>query len=313
MDIMQLLRETTNYLKALIQLTRITAYSQFLFVLIPSFSLVNTNTALSLSAIIMMTIPFFFLLAAGFTYNQMCDAQSDPPEKNPIAKGDISQRKATVLTLTFLGIAVSFFLISYTSVITFVVYSFLILLWFSYSGLGLRLKETVLGVFVASFGFYVAAPLIIFLRFSYFSNSVLCLLLFLFLTSASREIHHTMLDFKGDAAANCRTFAVRIGWKRAIVIKYVLYSLGYSFILLNSILSGNLILLSASILYGVCYFALVAVEVILRHSLKSLWTAGLWIRFLNKLYLLGFSLIYLSLSPVYLLLIVWAFTDVQSF
>jgi len=306
-----------NSYAVLMQLTRASSYANKLFMLIPFFSLLaSENIVSSYTLVIFLVVPFVFLHAAGFTYNQICDAYVDSVDKNPITRGSISKSKSMLLLLAFLITSIIFFFLFYTTIVAFLLFAVYIFFWFSYSGLKIRFKETVIGIFVASFVLWSAAPLIILTQFDYFSSTALFLLLFIFLVCASRELHHTLLDYEDDAVKNCKTFAVRVGRTKAIIVKYILYSAGYLCILLNSVFSRNPLLQGLSFLYGTVYFVIVVMEVLsyrLRNGLGFFWVTGNWIKYLNRLYLLIFSVIYLPLSPLIAFLIVWAFFTTEPY
>jgi 4-hydroxybenzoate polyprenyltransferase len=315
MRVNTILNELKNSVTTLFQLTRALSYTRFLFMLVPFFSLLASDNIVSSPVLVIsLIIPFVFLHAAGFTYNFMCDVHVDSVDKNPITKGSISKNKASLLLLAFLLISAILFTFFYRSVAAFLLFAVYMFFWLSYSGLKIRFKESLIGVFVASFVLWVAAPLILITEFSYFSNTVVAILLFVFLTYAGQEMLHTILDYDNDSAKNCKTFAVQAGRKKAIIIMCMLILVGYLCILWNSVSSGDFVLQVLSFLYGVGYVTIVAIQILsyrLQHSLQFLWVSGRWPFLLARLYLLILSLIFLELSPFMSFLIVLAFLTYQ--
>ena len=310
-------KELRHSFATAMQLTRPWSLTEFLFTLIPVFSLLfAANIVTSPALVISLTVPFLFLFAAGFIYNSRCDVHVDSDDKNPIRRGVISKRKAILLMLAFLLVTIFSLLLFYTSIVVFLFFALHLLLGFLYNGLGLRLKESPLGVFIAGFGFYAAPPLYVLIQFNYFSPAALALLLFIFLTYTGREILHTLLDYEKDASKNCKTFAVRFGRTKAMVIMQILGLSGYLVILWEVIASGNFFLQVVSFIYGAVYLAIIAVEILtwkFLHNLGFLWVVGRWPFFLCRLYLLLFSLIFMELSPLVSLLAVWAFLTTKHY
>jgi 4-hydroxybenzoate polyprenyltransferase len=315
MGINPILEKLSDSLAILVQLTRPSSSSAYLFMLIPLFSLlVGDNIVTSPSLAISLMIPFPFLFAAGFVYNYRCDVHFDSVDKNPLKRGAISKSKANLLVLAFLLTSIFSLLFFYSSIIALLLFVLHLFLGLSYNDLRFRFKESPLGVFIAGFGFYTAPSLYILTHFWYFSSTVLSLLLFIFLTYTSREILHTLLDYEKDTSLNCHTFAVRFGMTKTIVIMHILGLAGWLSILMTSVSSGNLIFQAASFLYGVGYFAIMAAEILsyrLHHSLEFFSVVGRWPFILSRLYLLVFSLVYLELSPLISLLVVLAFLTIK--
>jgi 4-hydroxybenzoate polyprenyltransferase len=279
--------------------------------LMPFFSLlVKDNIILSPVRVILLMVPFSLLHASGFTFNFVCDVSVDSADKNPITRGLVSKQIAILISLILLLTALSFFLLFYTSVAAIFVFILHILSWFSYSGLGIRFKETFAGVFIASFILWVAAPLAILVEFDYFSTTTLSLLFFVYLTYTGIEVFHTLLDYDNDLVQKCRTFAVRLGRKKTMIFIHMLLLAGYLCILINSVFSGVITLMILSILYGIGYFAIVAAQVSFyrkRHDLGFLWKIGRWPFLLGRLYLLVLSIVYLGFSPIVSTVIILAF------
>jgi 4-hydroxybenzoate polyprenyltransferase len=299
------------------QLTRGLPYTEFFFMVIPFFSLlVSADVVSSLPLVISLMLPLVLLVAGGFTYNQISDAHIDSVEKNPITRGAISKRAASLLSLAFLLASIISFLMFYTSMASFLLFALHIFFWYAYSGLKIRFKETLVGVFVASFVFWIAPSLIILAQFNYLTNTAIALLIFIFLTYTNRDILHTLLDYEIDGAQGSRTFAVRLGRRNTIIIMHTLLSIAGVFTIVNSFISGDIILQVLSVIYGTCYAAIVGIQVLtykIRHDLSFLWMSGRWPFFFSRLYLLVLSLIFLRFSFLLCFLVVWIFLTTRHY
>lgn len=311
MRINAILEKINNSLAILVQLTRPRSSIAYVFMLIPFFSLlIGNNLVTSPVLVLSLMVPFPFLFATGFVYNNRSDVNIDSANKNPITGGLVSRNKALSLFVTFLLISMFSVLFFYSTTTALLIFAMHLFLGFSYNGLGFRFKESPAGVFVAGLGFYTVPSLYILAHFWYYSNTVLALLLFVFLTYTSREILHTLLDHEKDASRNCQTFAVRFGRTKAFIIMHVFGLYGWIAVFMESFYSGNPILQALSLLYGAGYIAVMADEVLsyrLHHNFDFLWVVGRWPFFLSGLYLLVFSLVCLNLSPLISLLVVLAF------
>jgi 4-hydroxybenzoate polyprenyltransferase len=291
--------------------------TEWMFPLIPYFSLlVGAGLVSSPVRVVSLIVPFLLLFAAGYAFNARYDVHVDPGDKNPITRGAISKGKATFVAIAFLlASAISLFL-AYTSVIVYLLFPIHLFLGFSYNDLKLRFKESPIGVFVAGLGFHTVPSLYILFEFGYFSNTALALIIFIFLTFTGREILHTLFDYVKDAPRNCQTFAVRLGRRTAWAIMHMLCLAGWIVILQNSVASGSFILQILSVLYGAGYLTLFAIQIVsyrLLHNFGFLWLTGRWPFFLTRLYLLLFSLVFLELSPLISLIVVWAFLTTKHY
>lgn len=300
-------KNLSEYYDAWKQLTRGFPYLEFLFIMIPFFSLLFVDRIVtSVVLAIFLMIPFVFLHASGFIYNNLCDMQVDSPKKNPIKRGAISRNMAYVVLLIFLICAFVSFIFVYNCLLATFLFVLQIFLWFSYSGLKIRFKERSVGVFVASFVGWTAAPLILLVQFYYFSNIALSLLVFVFLTYSGREILHTVLEYESDLKEKCQTFAVRVGKIKGTVVEQVLLTLGVLSIFFFSIFSNQFILVELSLFYVISYSVILLIQILsyeLHRNLEFLWYFGRWPFFLSKLYLVIITLVFLGLSPVSALLV----------
>jgi hypothetical protein len=107
----------------------------------------------------------------------------------------------------------------------------LLLLSVIYSGFKLRLKESVFGPAVASFGFFVLPSVVLMAQFNFFSFGTVLLLIGLFIIYFAHEIKHTIIEYDLDLNYNCRTFAVIVGKKNANIAEYTSLVLGFIFLL----------------------------------------------------------------------------------
>jgi 4-hydroxybenzoate polyprenyltransferase len=245
-------------------------------------------------------------MAAGFMYNTICDAPKDPIEKNPINRGDISEKNTFLgMVLLILG-SISVFLILYKSYIAFSFFLVYIFLWLAYSGLRIRFKETVLGPLVASIVLFVGAPFIILLEFNYFDLSSVFLLLGLFLIYIAHEIAHTIKDYDVDKSYNCKTFAIILGRKYSAIIEYLTIIMGVAFLLGSSILIQTSIYFN--LLLGIMFIC--SIITMIFYGFKSNFTnrhsfIRLMPYLLTRIFIIGYACLILDLSPLLILFIIW--------
>jgi 4-hydroxybenzoate polyprenyltransferase len=313
------LKSNMSFFTLLVKLTRVQCYTEFLFMLIPIFSLLFSQGLVLSPSFVLLSVPFAFLFAAGAIYNFIRDVDFDSAEKNPFAKGALSKQRALIFLLAFFIASIVSFLLLYQSLWALLFFSAYVFFTFSYSGLKFRFKETLASVVVASFVLWIAAPLIVLAEFEIFSREALVLLLFITLTYTGREIHHTLLDYKKDLEKGCKTFAIKVGRKNAIFIENMLLFAGLCCILFNSASSSNPLLIILSSLYGLGYVVSLVFQVLF-HKLSSdssrfdfLTTFGRWPFFLSRFYLLALSLIYLQFSPVASLIVIWVYLTTKHY
>ncbi|MGD0450531.1 MAG: UbiA family prenyltransferase, partial [Candidatus Bathyarchaeia archaeon] len=266
----------------------------------------------------LLIIPFIPAMAAGFIYNAICDAAKDPKFKNPITNGTLPKEVAQIVAIAFALISAILFFLLYSSLVALSISTLYLILWFAYSGLKIRFKETYLAPIVASFVLWVGAPLILVAEFNSFKILIDGLLLGLFFVFFSFEVNHTIGDYDLDLKYDCRTFAVRVGQKKAIIAKHITLSFGYALILLSAYF-----LLDASnmILVFLPLFPLTQTVMILydkkrirldRKMYENLFFVSPF--FVIKFFLIIFSVLVMNFQIQYSLFFIWLFLiDKNSF
>jgi 4-hydroxybenzoate polyprenyltransferase len=205
-------------------------YGRYLITLFPFYAFLIADGVVDSVWQLAYVIPFMFAIAAGFFYNTLCDAPTDPVSKNPITRGDFSQRQAKLSVIGLSVICLASSIIIYSSWIALATMAFYLLLWLLYSGLGVRFKESLLAPAVASYVLWVGPPSILLIQFSYFGTNPMLLLLGLFLIYAGHEIKHTVIEHEMDQQYGSRTFSVIVGQRRAACVEYVTLSAGFFFL-----------------------------------------------------------------------------------
>ncbi|MFC1878437.1 UbiA prenyltransferase family protein [Chloroflexota bacterium] len=157
-----------------------------------------------------LLLPFILGHAAGFAYNNLMDAEDPAFRRNPLRSGEISPQQARWLVSGLLLASLLTFGALFDTWPAWLAYAAYIFLGLAYSGLGLRLKESVVGPFIASFTVYTAGVLAIALEnVPSWDSTIGGLITAIFLIYVGREIFHTYIDRENDLEAGYRTFAVR--------------------------------------------------------------------------------------------------------
>lgn len=123
-----------------------------------------------------------------------------------------------------------------------------------------------------------------------------------------------MIDF----AYNCKTFAVRLGKKNAVVFKHVALSIGYAFLILAAYFSDmpNLFIVSFLFLFITSQIIMVICD---KNNFNLQWDLFKKLFFVSpffviKIFLIIYELIILNLPLTYFLLFIWVFLiDKNSF
>ena len=292
-------------------------YIGYLITFFPFFALLLSKGFLTTSSFLLIS-PFILAMAGGFMYNTVCDAEKDPAEKNPITKGELSPRVVLSCSAMSTLISLGLFILFYTSKTALLLSVAYIFLWLAYSGLKIRFKESYLAPAVASFVLWSGGPLILLAEFNYFDPVTSSLLLGIFLTYVSFEINHTVGDYEIDLKYHCRTFAVRMGKKKAVMVKHITMALGYS------LLSIGAYYWSTPRSFIPIFLFLFPISQLLMITLDKLDFSLAWKVFpkfffvspffIIKLFIVLYSLMVLALPATYFLLFIWIFlTDKQSF
>lgn len=210
--------------------SRVFPYGRYLITLFPFYAFLIADGAVDSVWQLAYVLPFLFAISAGFIYNSLCDAPTDPESKNPITRGDFSQRQAKFSVIGLSAICLASSIIIYSSWLALATMAFYLLLWLLYSGLRVRFKESLLAPVVASYVLWVGPPSILLIQFSYFSTNPLLLLLGLFLIYIGHEIKHTVIEHEMDWQYGSRTFSVIVGQRRAAYTEYLTLSAGFFFL-----------------------------------------------------------------------------------
>jgi 4-hydroxybenzoate polyprenyltransferase len=206
-------------------------YGAYFITMFPFYAILIYSGFINSALALFYILPLVPAFAAGFMYNTYGDREKDPKGKNPIAKGAISEKFVlTCIVLLFL-LSILFMILIYTSKIALLLLLVIIFLSLIYSGLKLRLKESIFGPIVASVGFFILPGVILLTEFNYFNFGSILLIIGLFIIYYAHEIKHTILEYELDLSYDCRTFAVITGKKNANLVEYSSLIIGFLFLL----------------------------------------------------------------------------------
>jgi 4-hydroxybenzoate polyprenyltransferase len=254
-----------------------------------------------------LLLPFVLGHAAGFAYNNLKDLDDPGFRQNPVGSGEISPNRARWLVGGLLLASMLAFALLFVRWTAWLAYGAYIFLGLAYSGLGLRLKESLSGPFVASYALYSAPALAIALEVAPGWDAALSgLMAAIYLIYLGREIFHTYIDRENDLQAGYRTFAVRLS-RPAQLAALALASLAGAACLLASLFAFE-----AGWPSGLLGLALVlcTLGAAMLQTLYSLRGAPYHPSTAFKLFRLCFALygVYLlDLAPLAAALFVWAF------
>ena len=210
--------------------SRVFPYGRYLITLFPFYAFLIADGSVDSVWQLAYVLPFLFAISAGFIYNSLCDAPTDPESKNPITRGDFSQRQAKLSVIGLSAICLASSAIIFSNWMALATMSFYLLLWFLYSGLRVRFKESLVAPAVASYVLWTGPPSILLIQFSNFSTNPLLLLLGIFLIYIGLEIKHTVIEHEMDRQFGSRTFSVIVGQRRAVYTEYITLSAGFFFL-----------------------------------------------------------------------------------
>jgi len=228
-------------------------YSEYLFYFLPFFAILFSEGFIESLSSVFLLFPFLVSYAVIFVYNDLCDV-GDGSDRNPLAgKRDLQNFAWMILGTLIVLCLFSFFLLYRNSFsqLLFVVY---FVVGLAYSGLKVRFKETVVGVFVAGFLSRLGGPLIFVAEYEAFTSVTLVLLGAMFLFGVSREVEHTIIDYSDDLSNGVKTFTVLLGRAAGFFVKYMflLGSFGLILIVLGLYsFVDSLLMLSWSWMLGV--------------------------------------------------------------
>ena len=194
-------------------------YTEIIIFFLPLFALLIASSQIISVIDLFKVLPFVAMITFAFTFNDLCD-KNDPQGSNPITS-KASQNVAKIVLYTSLIASILLFAFNYHSILAYILYGIFIFLNLSYSGLGLRFKETWFGPLVAALVGWVGGPIILASEYGFFTPSVIALLFGVFLFGVSREITHTIMHHDIDISSGYKTFAVRAGIKTALISKYI--------------------------------------------------------------------------------------------
>lgn len=291
------------------QVLHVFPYINYLVTFFPFFIILLDKGFLNYGSLLLFT-PLISTMVAGFSYNTICDAKKDPPEKNPITSKKISEK--WILYFSFVSVICSVILFvsfytTHTAILLSVVY---IILWLAYSGLKIRFKESYIGPAIASFVLWSGGPMILLAEFNYFTPVTSLLLIGTFFFYLGFEINHTVGDYELDLNHNCRTFAVRLGKKKAVIVKHIAMLLGYTFLLV----AAYLVMPYPFVAMFLLLFPISQMSMAICDTLdyKLAWKAFSKFFFMSpffmtKSFFVLFGLILLNLPTIYFLLAIWVF------
>jgi 4-hydroxybenzoate polyprenyltransferase len=213
-------------------------YLNNLIMVFPFYMILFVNGFINSAYSLLLILPFIGIISAGFMYNTICDAPFDPKHKNPITRGDITEKTTRKGILFSIIISLLLFILFYKSYLAFILFLFYIFLWFAYSGFKIRFKETFLGPFVASLMSFLI-PFIILVNFNFFNYPSILLLISYFMIYLAHEIKHTVVDYDEDKVNDIKTFAVIVGRGISSITEYILLILSTILLLVSSYSIGN--------------------------------------------------------------------------
>lgn len=299
--------ETKRYLRALPGLVRGFPYFDASAQYVLIFAYLYDKGWIDNPTSFLMALPFIFANAAGFAYNNYNDQLDPAIRNNPIAAGKLPKRIARWFVLLFLFLSVLSFGLFFQRWQAWLIFFLYILLGLAYSGLHVRLKETIAGPFIAAFVIWTAGPVLIALEFAVLLEPVVYFLIFgIYGVSLGREIFHTRIDRENDLMAGYRTLGVRVPLRVSFLL------------LIAALVAGAAGLISSIIHFRVgqpldiwmaLLIGLVSTAVILELTFSLAFgryhptTAFL----LFRLSFILFAAIMLGLSPLLIVLLLWVF------
>ncbi|MEM4724198.1 MAG: UbiA family prenyltransferase [Candidatus Hadarchaeum sp.] len=292
---------------ALHRLLRHFPYTEMLALFLPVYAHLYTYGRIASPAALLFMIPFIFADAAGFVYNNMTDTRDDPYVKpNPLVRGEISLAQAQMALGISLTLSIGSFLLLYrTNIARFVYFAYLFLV-LAYSGLGIRLKETLVGLLFAAFIIWIGGPLILLAEFKSFDKATSGLILGSWLVFIGREVLHTITDYETDLRSGYRTFAVRAGLRISAWVQNAAF------------VAGAMLLASSLYTYfggwptaamDVSLFAIVVLAVVV-HLVAGLNNCSAGQRtayLLIRLFYVMYAAVILQLPPLLVLMFAWVF------
>jgi len=290
--------------------TRTFPYLEQLITLFPFFALLLASSRIAPFEVLLFVLAFAFVLAAGFTYNQIYDAEKDPGAKNPITRGEVSKGSAFLLLALSLSLAIILFVFTSRSVVATLLFGAYLFLCFAYSGLGIRLKESIFGPAAASIALWSGPPLLVLVSFNYFSVSAILLLIGLFIVYIGNEIKHTRIEDDLDASYDCKTFAVIVGKKRAAAAEYSTVALGSVFLLAGAYYaptSNTAIIALFTAAFAISIISAVLYGARRNYNLQSDVTVIILPYIITRMFLITYGFVVLLSPPILIFFALWIF------
>lgn len=274
---------------------------------IPVFAYLYINGLATHLSDLALLLPFIFGHAAGFAYNNLEDDGDPAFRGNPVEQGQIDPQTVRWMVIGLLLLSLVTFALFYSRWQAWLAYIIYVLLGLAYSGLGLRLKESLLGPFVAAYALYTAGPLAIALdKLPSWAPGAIGLLVGVYLVFVGREIFHTYIDRENDLQTGYQTFGVRLSIKTQL-ISLALACIGGSLVLAWSMVrfSGGWPQNGLGLAAGACILAAAGLQIryTIRFAPHHPVTAFIFYR-------LGFVLYgayILDLAPLVAALFIWVF------
>jgi 4-hydroxybenzoate polyprenyltransferase len=302
-----LLTQAIAFNTRLRKLLRHFPYTEMLSLFLPLYAYLYVNGYIVSANALLLMIPFIFAYAAGFIYNNITDTKDDPYIKpNPLVKGEISLAQAQIVLGVSLALSIASFLLLYKTNIAWLVYFAYLFLGLAYSGLGVRFKEMMIGPLVAAFIIWIGGPLILLTEFNSFDPVTLGLVLGSWLVFISREILHTIIDYEADLRSGYRTFTVRVGLRTSIWVQNITFITGAMFLTgsLYAYFGGWPISAMSIFLFTMVGLAVVVLAVA---NLSNRLLDPRAAYFLIRVFYIAYAGVILQLSPLIVLMFVWAF------
>lgn len=209
-------------------------YTEMLVLFLPLYAYLIAGGKITSPWTLIYIVPFIFADAAGFVFNDMMDIRDPATKKNPIVAGELTKQQAQLLLLICLAVSIVLFLEFYSSIASRLIYFGYLFLCLSYSGLGIRFKETLIGPLVASFIVWIGGPFVFAIEHDILNIATIELLAGSFLIYVGREMLHMIVDYEHDVMSGYKTFSVRVSLPTQYAIKAFTFCVG-SILLIASV------------------------------------------------------------------------------
>jgi len=291
--------------------SRVFPYGRFLITLFPFYAILMHSTSnISLWSLTLI-LPYVFAFSAGFMYNTICDSGTDPKDKNPITRGDLSMKIATVEMRILIAFSIALLFIFYKNWIAWITFLIYLFLWLSYSGLRIRFKESLAGPVAASIVLWIGPSLIVLIEFNFFETSAMTLLLGLFFIFIAYEIEHTIIDYELDALYGSKTFSIKLGKRNATITKYCMLIAGFIFLMYaTEFLIGDEAILFRAI-FAILFLLSIIFNIYNWHQIG--YTEPKYISLsplpyiLTRIFIIAYGLLLLQIPTILIIFVIWIF------